>query len=58
MACKMGNKQFVVIAGGNGKLGTKLGDSAVAFALPQASNGAGNSNWRWCHKSRIVAKKQ
>ncbi len=29
-------KQFVVIAaGGHGKLGTKLGDSLVAFALPQ-----------------------
>ena len=28
-------KQFVVIAaGGHGKLGTKLADSAVAFALP------------------------
>ena len=28
-------KQFVVIAaGGHGKLGTKLGDSLVAFALP------------------------
>jgi len=28
-------KQFVVIAaGGHGKLGTKLGDSVVAFALP------------------------
>lgn len=30
-----GGKQFVVIAaGGHGKLGTKLGDSVVAFALP------------------------
>jgi quinoprotein glucose dehydrogenase len=29
-------KQFVVIAaGGHGKLGTKLGDSLVAFALPK-----------------------
>jgi quinoprotein glucose dehydrogenase len=28
-------KQFVVItAGGHGKLGTKLGDSLVAFTLP------------------------
>ena len=28
-------KQFVVIAaGGHGKIGTKLGDSLVAFALP------------------------
>jgi quinoprotein glucose dehydrogenase len=28
-------KQFVVIAvGGHGRLGTKLGDSRVAFALP------------------------
>jgi len=30
-----GGKQFIVIAaGGHGKLGTKLGDSLVAFALP------------------------
>ncbi len=30
-----GGRQFVVIAaGGHGKLGTKLGDSVVAFALP------------------------
>jgi quinoprotein glucose dehydrogenase len=30
-----GGKQFVVIAaGGHGKIGTKLGDSLVAFALP------------------------
>ncbi|MBV8754299.1 MAG: pyrroloquinoline quinone-dependent dehydrogenase [Hyphomicrobiales bacterium] len=30
-----GGKQFVVIAaGGHGKLGTKLGDSLIAFALP------------------------
>ena len=28
-------KQFVVIAaGGHGKLGTRLGDSLIAFALP------------------------
>ena len=28
-------KQYVVIcAGGHGKLGTKMGDSVVAFALP------------------------
>ena len=28
-------KQFVVIAaGGHGKLGTKLGDSVIAYALP------------------------
>jgi quinoprotein glucose dehydrogenase len=28
-------KQFVLIAaGGHGKIGTKLGDSVVAFALP------------------------
>jgi quinoprotein glucose dehydrogenase len=32
---RRGGKQFVVIAaGGHGKLGTKLGDSLVAFALP------------------------
>jgi quinoprotein glucose dehydrogenase len=30
-----GGKQFVVIAaGGHGKLGTRLGDSLVAFTLP------------------------
>ncbi len=30
-----GGKQFVVIAaGGHGKLGTRLGDSLVAFAIP------------------------
>ena len=30
-----GGKQFVVIAaGGHGKLGTKLGDALIAFALP------------------------
>ena len=29
-------KQFVVIAaGGHGKLGTKMGDHVVAFALPE-----------------------
>jgi quinoprotein glucose dehydrogenase len=28
-------KQFVVIAsGGHGKLGTRLGDSVIAYALP------------------------
>ena len=28
-------KQFVVIAaGGHGKLGTKLGDSVIAYSLP------------------------
>ena len=32
---RSGGKQFVVIAaGGHGKLGTTLGDSVVAFALP------------------------
>ena len=32
---RRGGKQFVVIcAGGHGKLGTKIGDSVVAFALP------------------------
>ena len=30
-----GGKQYVVIAaGGHGKMGTKLGDALVAFALP------------------------
>ena len=30
-----GGRQFVVIACGGGKLGTKSGDSYVAFALPK-----------------------
>ncbi|MFN0112188.1 MAG: pyrroloquinoline quinone-dependent dehydrogenase [Blastocatellia bacterium] len=35
MTYSVGGKQFVVIcAGGHGKLGTKRGDSVVAFALP------------------------
>jgi quinoprotein glucose dehydrogenase len=35
MAYEAGGKQYVVIAaGGHGKLGTKLGDALVAFALP------------------------
>lgn len=35
MTYAVGGKQFVVIcAGGHGKLGTKRGDSVVAFALP------------------------
>lgn len=35
MTYSIGGKQFVVIsAGGHGKLGTKRGDSVVAFALP------------------------
>ena len=35
MTYAIGGKQFVVIcAGGHGKLGTKRGDSVVAFALP------------------------
>jgi quinoprotein glucose dehydrogenase len=29
-------KQFVVIAAGGGKMGTKSGDAYVAFALPEA----------------------
>ena len=29
-----GGKQFVVVAAGGSKLGTKKGDSYVAFALP------------------------
>jgi quinoprotein glucose dehydrogenase len=34
MTYRTGNKQYVVIcAGGHGKLGTKMGDSVVAFAL-------------------------
>jgi quinoprotein glucose dehydrogenase len=32
---RKGGKQFVVIcAGGHGKMGTKIGDYVVAFALP------------------------
>ena len=35
MTYEFGGKQYVVIsAGGHGKLGTKMGDSVVAFALP------------------------
>jgi quinoprotein glucose dehydrogenase len=36
MTYRAGGRQFIVIAaGGHGKLGTKLGDSLVAYALPQ-----------------------
>ena len=36
MSYQVGGRQFVVIAaGGHGKLGTKRGDSVVAFALPR-----------------------
>ncbi len=35
MTYEVRGKQYVVIAaGGHGKLGTKLGDALVAFALP------------------------
>jgi quinoprotein glucose dehydrogenase len=35
MTYRAGGKQFVVIAaGGHAKLGTRLGDSLIAFALP------------------------
>jgi quinoprotein glucose dehydrogenase len=35
MTYRAGNKQYVIIAaGGHGKLGTKMGDSVVAFSLP------------------------
>ena len=35
MTYRAGNKQYVIIAaGGHGKLGTKTGDSVVAFSLP------------------------
>ena len=30
----VGGKQYVVIAAGGGKLGTKSGDAYLAFALP------------------------
>ncbi len=45
MTYKIGGKQYVVIAaGGHGNLGTKLGDSVVAFALPQAGDAGGSGN--------------
>jgi quinoprotein glucose dehydrogenase len=35
MTYSLGGKQYVVIAaGGHGKLGSKQGDSLVAFSLP------------------------
>jgi quinoprotein glucose dehydrogenase len=35
MTYRLNGKQYVVIsAGGHGKLGTKQGDSVIAFALP------------------------
>jgi quinoprotein glucose dehydrogenase len=38
MTYRIGGRQFVVIAaGGHGKLGTKMGDAVVAFALPRAT---------------------
>ena len=45
MTYKVGDKQYVVIAaGGHGKLGTKLGDSVVAFALGDSAGGGSNGN--------------
>jgi quinoprotein glucose dehydrogenase len=36
MTYRAGGNQYVVIsAGGHGKLGTKMGDSVVAFSLPE-----------------------
>jgi quinoprotein glucose dehydrogenase len=36
MTCQVGGKQYVIIAaGGHARLGTKLGDYLVAFALPE-----------------------
>lgn len=36
MTCAVDGRQYVIIcAGGHGKLGTKTGDSVVAFALPE-----------------------
>jgi hypothetical protein len=32
-------QQFVIIAGGHGRLGTDIGDSVVAFALPESGAG-------------------
>jgi quinoprotein glucose dehydrogenase len=34
MTYRVGGKQYVVIAAGGGKLGTRSGDSYVAFAIP------------------------
>jgi len=35
MTYQTGGKQFVVVAaGGHGKLGTKMGDPIIAYALP------------------------
>ena len=31
-----GRQFVVVVAGGHGSLGTKLGDSVIAYALPKA----------------------
>ena len=31
----LGGRQYVVLAAGGGKLGTKSGDSYIAFALPR-----------------------
>jgi quinoprotein glucose dehydrogenase len=45
MTYKVGDKQYIVIAaGGHGKLGSKLGDSVVAFALGDAAAGGSNGN--------------
>ena len=45
MTYKIGKQQYVVIAaGGHGKLGTELGDSVVAYALPNIPNAASNAN--------------
>ncbi|WP_353850543.1 hypothetical protein [Janthinobacterium sp.] len=37
---KTGKQYVVVMAGGHGSLGTKMGDSLVAFALPEGTAGA------------------
>jgi quinoprotein glucose dehydrogenase len=34
VSARSGRQYVVVMAGGHGSLGTKLGDSLVAFALP------------------------
>ena len=34
---KTGKQYVVVMAGGHGSLGTKMGDSLVAFALPEGA---------------------
>jgi quinoprotein glucose dehydrogenase len=41
---KTGRQYVVVMAGGHGSLGTKLGDSLIAYALPQPADAARGGN--------------